>query len=400
MYRVGISPSWTIRRDGVATPLGARVVDLLVGVDEQGSLAAACTAQGVSYRHAWQLLREGEALFGQPLLRMTRGKGSLLTPLGERLVWAQRRVQARLAPLLDTLASEVGSEIEKLLSAGAKRLRIHASHGFAVQALHEALQRDAHEGHTHELKYCGGAEALAALAGGQCDIAGFHVPIGRFEPAVLAHYRPWLASRSLRLVALATRRQGLMVAPGNPRRIYGVADLARPEVRFINRQPGSGTRVLLDLLLAEAGIAPAQLRGHEQCEFTHAAVAAFVASGMADAGLGVEVPARSFRLEFLPLEQERYFLLAEERTLQTEALQPLLTLLASPGFQADVARLPGYEARDTGRVMTLDQAFADTGAKTRQPPSNRRRRGEPAPDPVSIAAAPSAPPDLRPTDDR
>jgi molybdate transport repressor ModE-like protein len=400
VYRVGISPSWTIRRDGVATPLGARVVDLLVGVDEQGSLAAACTAQGVSYRHAWQLLREGEALFGQPLLRMTRGKGSLLTPLGERLVWAQRRVQARLAPLLDTLASEVGSEIEKLLSAGAKRLRIHASHGFAVQALHEALQRDAHEGHTHELKYCGGAEALAALAGGQCDIAGFHVPIGRFEPAVLAHYRPWLASRSLRLVALATRRQGLMVAPGNPRRIYGVADLARPGVRFINRQPGSGTRVLLDLLLAEAGIAPTQLRGHEQCEFTHAAVAAFVASGMADAGLGVEVPARSFRLEFLPLEQERYFLLADERTLQTEALQPLLTLLASPGFQADVARLPGYEARDTGRVMTLDQAFADTGAKTRQPASNRRRRGEPASDPVSIAAAPSAPPDLRPTDDR
>jgi molybdate transport repressor ModE-like protein len=398
VYRVGISPSWTIRRDGVATPLGARVVDLLVGVDEQGSLAAACAAQGVSYRHAWQLLREGEALFGQPLLRMTRGKGSLLTPLGERLVWAQRRVQARLAPLLDTLASEVGSEIEKLLSAGTKRLRIHASHGFAVQVLHEALQRDAHEGHTHELKYCGGAEALAALAGGQCDIAGFHVPIGRFEPAVLAHYRPWLASRSLRLVALATRRQGLMVAPGNPRRIYGVADLARPGVRFINRQPGSGTRVLLDLLLAEAGIAPTQLRGHEQCEFTHAAVAAFVASGMADAGLGVEVPARSFRLEFLPLEQERYFLLADERTLQTEALQPLLTLLASPGFQADVARLPGYEARDTGRVMTLDEAFAGTGTPARPQPAARRRRGalpaDAPPDPVSIGSAPSAPPAL------
>jgi molybdate transport repressor ModE-like protein len=400
VYRVGISPSWTIRRDGVATPLGARVVDLLVGVDEQGSLAAACTAQGVSYRHAWQLLREGEALFGQPLVRMTRGKGSLLTPLGERLVWAQRRVQARLAPLLDTLASEVGSEIEKLLSAGTNRLRIHASHGFAVQALHEALQRDAREGFSHELKYCGGAEALAALAGGQCDIAGFHVPIGRLEPAVLAHYRPWLASRSLRLVALATRRQGLMVAPGNPRRIYGVADLARPGVRFINRQPGSGTRVLLDLLLAEAGIAPSQLRGHEQCEFTHAAVAAFVASGMADAGLGVEVPARSFRLEFLPLEQERYFLLADERTLQTEALQPLLALLASPGFQADVARLPGYDARDTGRVMTLDEAFAGTGTPARPPPAARRRRGarppdpvpEPAPDPVSIGPAPSAPP--------
>jgi len=169
-------------------------------------------------------------------------------------------------------------------------------------------------------------------------------------------------------------------------------------VRFINRQPGSGTRVLLDLLLAEAGIAPTQLRGHEQCEFTHAAVAAFVASGMADAGLGVEVPARSFRLEFLPLEQERYFLLADERTLQTEALQPLLTLLASPGFQADVARLPGYEARDTGRVMTLDEAFAGTGTPARPQPAARRRRGalpaDAPPDPVSIGPAPSAPPAL------
>jgi molybdate transport repressor ModE-like protein len=369
VYRVGITPTWTIRREGVASPLGARVVELLVGVDELGSLAAACTAQGVSYRHAWQLLREGEALFGQPLLRMTRGKGSQLTPLGERLVWAQRRVQARLAPVLDSLASEVGAELEKLLAAGESRLRIHASHGFAVQALHEGLAR---EGVAHELRYCGGAEALAALAAGQCDVAGFHVPLGRFEPTVLAHYRPWLAARSLRLVALATRRQGLMVAPGNPLRIDGVADLARPEVRFINRQPGSGTRVLLDLLLAEAGIAPAQLRGYEQAEFTHAAVAAFVASGMADAGLGVEVPARRFKLEFLPLEQERYFLLADERTLAAEPLQPLLALLASEAFRAEVDRLPGYRARDTGQVFTLDEAFAAPVAPAAGRP---RRRG-------------------------
>lgn len=369
LYRVGISPTWTIRRDGAAAPLGGRVVELLVGVAEQGNLAAACAAQGVSYRHAWQLLREAEALFGQPLVHMTRGKGSLLTPLGERLVWAQRRVQARLAPLLDSLASELGAEIEKLLAQGPQRLRIHASHGFAVQALHERL---AEAGVAHALRYCGGAEALAALAAGQCDIAGFHVPLGRFEPTVLAHYRPWLQGRSLRLVGLATRRQGLMLAPGNPHRIDGVADLARPGVRFINRQPGSGTRVLLDLLLAEAGLVPAQLRGYEQCEFTHAAVAAFVASGMADAGLGVEVPARRFKLEFLPLEQERYFLLADERTWATETAQALLALLAGEAFHAEVDALPGYRARDTGRVLALDEAFAGAPAAAVARP---RRRG-------------------------
>jgi molybdate transport repressor ModE-like protein len=374
MYRVGISPTWTIRRDGATAPLGARVVELLVGVAEQGSLAAACSVQGVSYRHAWQLLREGEALFGQPLLRMTRGKGSRLTPLGERLVWAQRRVQARLAPVLDSLASEVGAEIEKLLADGRPRLRIHASHGFAVQALAEGL---AQAGVAHELRYCGGAEALAAHRAGQCDLAGFHVPVGRFEPAVLAHYRPWLQDRSLRLVALATRRQGLMRAPGNPLRIDGIGDLARPGVRFINRQPGSGTRVLLELLLAEAGLSPAQLRGYEQCEFTHAAVAAFVASGMADAGLGVEVPARRFQLEFLPLEQERYFLLADERTLASDALQPLLQQLGSEAFHAEVDALPGYRARDTGRVFTLDEAFAAAHAPAARPAPPRPRAAAP-----------------------
>src|SRR5262245_65852380 len=104
MLDVSITPVWTIRHsDG--TTLGPRVTELLVKVEEQGSLAAACQAMGASYRHGWQLLREGEALFGQPLLVMTRGKGSQLTPLGEKRVWAQRRVQARLGPLLDARAS-------------------------------------------------------------------------------------------------------------------------------------------------------------------------------------------------------------------------------------------------------------------------------------------------------
>ena len=99
------------------------------------------------------------------------------------------------------------------------------------------------------------------------------------EAVAVEHYRPWFQRRQHRVVQLATRRQGLMVAPGNPKRIYDVGDLARPDVRFINRQPGSGTRYLLDLMLQQRGIEASAIRGYEQCEFTHAAVAAFVASG-------------------------------------------------------------------------------------------------------------------------
>jgi len=354
MFRVSVAPLWTIEGpDGRA--LGPRVVELLVQVDEHGSLAGACAASGVSYRHAWQLLREGEALFGQPLLVMSRGKGSQLTGLGERLVWAQRRVQARLSPVLDSLASELNAEIRKALSAAPERLRIHASHGFAVQMLHEAMEREAL---SHELKYCGSAEALAALVSGACDVAGFHVPLGEFEAATVTHYRPWLDPARQRLVLLATRRQGLMVTPGNPKKIYDVADLARPEVRFINRQPGSGTRHLLDLMLRQRRIDAAAIRGHEQCEYTHAAVAAFVASGMADAGFGLEVPAREFKLEFLPCHQERYFFLCEAASLETPDLRRMLELLRSDDFRAAVNKLPGYQADEAGRVLTLPEAFA------------------------------------------
>jgi len=360
MLDVSISPVWTIRQPGGAT-LGSRVTELLVAVEDQGSLAAACQALGASYRHGWQLLREGEAVFGQPLLVMTRGKGSQLTVLGAKLVWAQRRVQARLGPLLDTLASELGAEIAKTLATTAHTLRIHASHGFAVQSMHESLDRAQV---VHELKYCGSAEALASLRNGGCEIAGLHVPLGEFEAEALEHYRPWLDVRAHRLIRLATRRQGLMVAAGNPKKIYDVADLVRSDVRFINRQPGSGTRYLLDLVLREAKLDAAAIHGYEQCEFTHAAVAAFVASGMADVGFGVEVPAREFKLEFLPSHRERYFLVCKERSLTSPDVQRLVELLCSDDFRATVDLLPGYQADASGAVMTLDAMFPALGAKS------------------------------------
>ena len=373
MFRIAITPQWSI--DGPAgRSLGPRVVELLLRVAEQGSLAGACTASGVSYRHAWQLLREGESVFGQALLTMERGRGSQLTPLGERLVWAHRRVQARLSPTLDSLASELGMEIQKVLSQQTGGLRIHASHGFAVQAMHEFMTR---AGLPHELKYCGSVEALESLANGQCDMAGFHLPVGEFEAAAIEHYRRWL-DPAQRLIRLATRRQGLMTQPGNPKKIYDVADLTRPDVRFINRQAGSGTRFLLDQLLGQRGIAADTIRGYEQCEFTHAAVAAFVASGMADCGMGVEVPAREFKLQFIPLQLERYFLLCNADRLATPAAREAIHILRSPEYQQAVNALPGYQTDQTGTSLPLSEAV----------PAIAETRPAKARTPVRAAAAP------------
>ena len=332
MKRISIKPVWTLH-DPDRPPLPARLLDLLVQVQATGSLLAACQPLGLSYRHAWDLVRQGEVHFGTQLLHMERGKGSTLTALGDKLVWADHRIHARLKPVLESLASELSAEIAQLMSNQPAALRLQASHGFAIEQLVHALAR---AGVPVEHRYGSSTEAVAALA----------------------HYARWLAGDDLVVIDLATRRQGLMVAAGNPCRVYEISDLARGELRFINRQVGSGTRLLLETMLAQAGIASAAIAGFEQGEFTHAAVAAYVASGMADVGFGLETAARQFKLDFIPLASERYFLLCRAATLAAPALQPVLALLHSAAFRAAMQTLPGYDPANLGRVTPLQAAFA------------------------------------------
>ena len=141
-----------------------------------------------------------------------------------------------------------------------------------------------------ERKYVGSIEAVASLHEGACEIAGFHIPQGEFEETGFKHYSRWLIPKQSRIIHVATRRQGFMVASGNPHKIYEVQDLTRKGLRFVNRQPSSGTRFLLECFLKKAHVDTSQIAGYEQAEFTHAAVAAYVASGMADVGFGVETP--------------------------------------------------------------------------------------------------------------
>ena len=238
MRVVTISPQWTIRHRADQS-LAPRVLEVPVGVHEHGGLSAACRAAGISYRHAWDLIRHGEALFGQPLMLMEYGKGSTLTALGERLVWANRRIAARLSPVLDSLASELGAEIGKALASPQVLLRVYASHGVAVRAVHSFL---AAANVPTELRYFGNREAVASRHNGGCDVAGFHVPLGEFESAAITRYGPWLTPASQRIINFATRRQGLMVAAHNPKKIYTFKGLMRHGFRFINRQAGSGMR--------------------------------------------------------------------------------------------------------------------------------------------------------------
>jgi molybdate-binding protein len=234
-------------------------------------------------------------------------------------------------------------------------LLIHASHDFALAALRDLV---AESGAAEvELHFRGSLECLASLGRGECDFAGFHVPDASTDRSAIEPYRPLLRPRGLRLVRFVDRRQGLIVSRGNPKRLLSLADIAAKGARFINRQPESGTRLAFDRLLVAAGLRPLEIRGYQSEEFTHAAVAATVASGMADAGFGIEAAARQHHLDFVPLANERYFLAVRHSTLARPAARTLLAAIKSPAFEKRIRAFPGYETTGIGDITQVRDAI-------------------------------------------
>jgi molybdate-binding protein len=144
-----------------------------------------------------------------------------------------------------------------------------------------------------------------------------------------------------------------MVPHGNPRQLQTLADVADKGARFVNRQPESGTRLCIDRLLATANVRPERIKGYRTEEFTHAAVAATVASGMADAGFGIEAAARQQKLDFIPLVRERYLLAARRSTLARAAAQDMLEALRAVEFRARCKALPGYDTAAAGEIVSV-----------------------------------------------
>jgi molybdate transport repressor ModE-like protein len=350
MKHLHISPAWFFT-DGQGEQLDPRLFALLRAIHKQNKLTQAAEACGFSYRHAWNMLQHWEEFFGTPLIEKQRGRGSRLSPLGEKLLWAEQRVAARLEPQLKSLSSEINLEIAHLLEGNKPILRLHASHGYAVALLPKYMGEL-----PLDLQYCSPVDALSALARNACDIAGFHLPIDT-APALYREYRKRLKPRNHRIIQFITRRQGLMLQAGNPLGVKGLADLTKIDLRFINRQANSGTRSLLDALLNEQGMANASIKGFEQEEFTHSAVAAYIAANMADVGFGVEAAARQFGLDFIPLARERYVMACHAQALNEPKFRQFLDIIASEQFQAAVAQLPGYDARGCGVVSSVNEAL-------------------------------------------
>lgn len=284
--------------------------------------------------------RVGERILAAPLARgagvitsLVRADGVCILPRGVQGLEAGAPVRVRLY--------RTPGEIEKTIFA-------IGSHDMTLDLLAQFLSQ---RGRRLVSANAGSLGGLVALRRGEAHLAGSHLldpQTGEYNLSYIAQYLP---DTPVRLVTWVGRQQGLLVAAGNPKAIHSLSDLARPDVRYVNRQRGAGTRVLLDYHIRQLGIIPEQIQGYDREEYTHLAVAAAIASGRADCGMGVQAAARALHLDFIPLYTERYDLVIPCEHLKHDLLAPLFELMKDPAFRQAVQALEGYDITDMGRVV-------------------------------------------------
>jgi molybdate transport repressor ModE-like protein len=339
--------------EGVAEP---RLLALLACIATHGALAPAARATGLSYRHAWSLLQPWARPGPCALVSLRRGEGATLTASGQALL-------ARHAALTRHLATAASSWLEAHGEATALAPCVcAASHDLLIEQL-PAFAR----GHGLELDiaFRGSDEAIAALVAGRVAIAGFHVPVDG-SIARREAMAPLAARGDVAVLRMFRRMQGLIVSRHGRRRIARLDDLTHRGVRFVNRQRGSGTRRLLDALLAAHDIAPSRIDGYAREEFTHAAVAATVAAGDADAGFGIAAAADRFALGFVPIAQEWYCLALRRDQVDPRGEHALVATLRSANWRKLVEETPGY-ALPSRIAFARPRGAASGDAATKRP---------------------------------
>jgi putative molybdopterin biosynthesis protein len=247
-----------------------------------------------------------------------------------------------------------GAEIDVQLLRGMDDIRktvvAIGSHDLALDLLSNALARR-RPGASLASANVGSLGGLLALSRGEAHLAGSHLLDESSGDYNVSYIREYLADRRVVLVHLAGRVQGLIVPHGNPLALSTLADLARSGLQFVNRQRGSGTRVLLDYHLGLLGISASSVAGYEREQYTHLAVAADVASAAADTGLGILAAARALDLDFVPLFNEQYQLVIPREHYESEVLAEVLAILRDETFQAEVNALGGYDVTNMGEVV-------------------------------------------------
>src|SRR5260221_1701010 len=285
----------------------------------------------------------GDKMLAAPLSRgagvitsLVQADGLALIPSGIQGVEAGEKIQVRLY--------RSKAEIEKtILAIGSHDLTLDLIAQFLAQ--HDRRLASAN---------VGSQGGLIALLRGEAHLAGSHLLNPETGEYNISYIRQYMPNIPVKVVALVGREQGLIVKNGNPKRIKSLRDLSKPQVQFVNRQRGAGTRVLLDYHLNLMTIPQSSIVGYSQEEYTHLGVAAAVASGRADCGLGIAAAAQALDLDFGRLFQERYDLVIPKQFAETDLLAPLFGLLADSAFQKAVSQLTGYDVSVMGTIILED----------------------------------------------
>ncbi|MCX8520511.1 MAG: LysR family transcriptional regulator [Rhodoferax sp.] len=350
---------YTLSRQSSPAQVRNPLIDLLQAVASHGSISAAARALALSYRHVWGELKRWEKELGHELLIWEKGQAGRLTEFGSKLMWAEGQAQARLAAQIEALRGELERAFAVAFDDNAHIAMLYASHDSALAALREFASSTQAEaggsGQLHlDIRFCGSVDAIRALNEGRCVMAGFHTMHSPLRGSVAEKtYKHLLKPGLHKIIGFATRSQGLMLAAGNPLELHSLPDVKRQQARFVNRARGTGTRVLLDEMLAKAGLETTQFPGYTTTEPSHTAVAHAIASGAADVGLGIEAAAAAQGLDFVPLLQESYHLVCLKSALNEPPIAALRQLLQSPQWQERLSALPGYQAWHSGQVQSL-----------------------------------------------
>jgi len=327
----------------LARALGCRVEDLFgpatlaAGGVIDGHLLAGIVEPPPTRAKLWSV--DGEVF----VLPMARLEPSLSYAVPADGVIASRPEPGRPYPQVRVRLWKSRAEIEQTIAV--------AGCDPAVHLVGEHLRRQADRGELVGWTL-GSTAALEALERGEVHVAGIHLLDPRTGESNVPFLRRRLRGRPFTVVTFASWEAGLLVARGNPKRIRGVGDLARRDVRIVNREPGSGARLLLDEHLRREGIPAERVRGYDDLAASHLEVGRRVAEGGADAGVGVQAIARLHGIGFLPVQTERYDLVIPSGLLRSHpALGPFLDALLSPQVRAEIEALGGYDTRETGRVV-------------------------------------------------
>ncbi len=276
---------------------------------------------------------------------LARGAGAIMS-----LVRADGIV--RIPPVAQGVEEASAVEVELLRDPDeiANTIVVIGSHDLILDVLASHLARD-FPGVNLSSAHVGSMGGIMAIRRGEGHLAGVHLIDEETGEYNVPYVKRLLGPDGFILVNLVHREQGLIVAKGNPRGIAGFGDLARPGVAFVNRQRGAGTRILLDMELVRLGIDAGRIAGYEREEYTHMGVAASVANGAADAGLGIRSAAVALGLDFVPVAKERYDLLTTREFMESPMMDKLLSVIRGDGFKRAVLALGGYDVSDTGKVV-------------------------------------------------